>query len=84
MGRKSTRSGHLGEKVQLIKRFVNPGTLFMVDFWRGYSQLCNNGYVHDTVNHKLHFVDPDDLLIHTQTIERLKVYVVKLMIYIYR
>jgi hypothetical protein len=35
-----------------------------------YSQLSDNGYMHDTINHKLYFVDHDDPLIHTKTIER--------------
>jgi putative N-acetylmannosamine-6-phosphate epimerase len=57
--------------INFIKDHVNPGTHIMTDCWRGYSQLCNNDYVHDTVNHKLHFVYPEDPLIHTQAIERL-------------
>jgi hypothetical protein len=41
-----------------------------------YSQLSDNGYMHDTINHKLYFVDHDDPLIHTKNdrkiLERLK------------
>ncbi|KAI5151741.1 hypothetical protein ENBRE01_2351 [Enteropsectra breve] len=43
----------------------------MTDCWRVYNQLSFFGYLHDRINHKLHFIVPYDPLIHTQIIERL-------------
>ena len=39
---------------------VRPGTIVYSDEWAAYSQLSTTvGFVHRTVNHSLHFVDPD-------------------------
>ncbi|MPC90820.1 hypothetical protein E2C01_085822 [Portunus trituberculatus] len=38
---------------------------------RAYSKLCDEGYTHDMINHKQHFVDSSNPNIHTQNIEGL-------------
>ncbi|XP_073814310.1 uncharacterized protein [Musca autumnalis] len=42
----------------LIKRYIRPGTLIVSDCWKAYRTLNKEGYIHRTVNHSLHFVDP--------------------------
>ncbi|KAI5152730.1 hypothetical protein ENBRE01_2961 [Enteropsectra breve] len=54
-----------------VRDNVETTSHIMTDCWRGYNQLGYFGYTHDRINHKLHFVDPENPLIHTQTIERL-------------
>lgn len=49
----------------LIHAHVLPGTRIITDGWRAYNQLQN----HAAVNHKLHFVDPHDPTVHTNTVE---------------
>ena len=49
----------------LIQSHVLPGTRIITDGWRAYNQLQN----HVAVNHKLHFVDPNDPSVHTNTVE---------------
>ena len=49
----------------LIREHVRPGTRIITDGWRAYNGLQN----HEVVNHQLHFVDPNDRTIHTNTIE---------------
>jgi len=44
-----------------ITRHVQPGSIVMTDEWRGYNGMdtwTNPPYVHMTVNHSKHFVDP--------------------------
>ncbi|PIO62135.1 hypothetical protein TELCIR_16321, partial [Teladorsagia circumcincta] len=49
-------------------RNVLPGTTIRTDSWRGYGNLANIGFVHETVNHAHNFVDPTTG-VHTQRIE---------------
>ena len=49
----------------LIQQHVLPGTHIITDGWRAYRQLPN----HNWVNHKLHFIDPNDKTVHTNTVE---------------
>ena len=42
----------------LIVRHCRPGTIIQSDEWRAYRNLRNIGYVHRTVNHSRHFVNP--------------------------
>ena len=44
---------------ELIKKHVAPGITIMTDCWKGYAGLNQQGFEHFTVNHKLHFVDPE-------------------------
>lgn len=49
----------------IIQEHVLPGTRILTDGWQAYNQLAN----HQFVNHRLHFVDPNDPTLHTNTIE---------------
>lgn len=49
----------------LIQRHVLPGTTIITDQWAAYNGLPN----HLSVNHTLHFVDPNNPTIHTNKIE---------------
>ena len=42
----------------LISNYVLPGTTIRTDMWRGYDGLNAIGYIHQTVNHTRHFVNP--------------------------
>ena len=53
--------------IPLIKRWILPGTTILSDCWKAYSSLCDEGYVHETVNHSVEFVT--DRGHHTNTIE---------------
>jgi hypothetical protein len=46
-------------------------TIIITGEWRAYGSAPRNlrGFEHLTINHSLNFVDPDDPLVHTQTIE---------------
>ena len=52
-----------------IKKFILPGTKIISDCWRAYEGLEKEGYLHETVNHSQHFVDPESGA-STQNIER--------------
>ncbi|RCN50226.1 hypothetical protein ANCCAN_03643 [Ancylostoma caninum] len=52
----------------IIQRHVIPGDVIRTDMWKGYSNLKNLGYIHETVNHSVNFVDPVTG-VHTQRIE---------------
>lgn len=64
--------------VPLIKRFVGPPvtssgqpqTIYS-DGWKSYSGLKSLGYNHGIVVHKRNFLNPQNKIIHTQTVERL-------------
>ena len=49
----------------IIQQHVLPSTHIITDGWRAYSQLPN----HDVINHTLHFVDPNDRTLHSNTVE---------------
>lgn len=51
----------------LIEEHVDPDSIVHTDQWRGYCGLEELGYCHETVNHQLNFVAPDN--VHTQRIE---------------
>ena len=65
--------------IPIIIDWIAPGTRIITDGWATYHQIGNlqhlvNGalqqrFGHDAVNHQLHFVDPNDPDVHTQTIE---------------
>lgn len=50
----------------IIAQHVQPGTRIITDGWQAYNQLP---LPHDVVNHRLHFVDPNDPTLHTNTVE---------------
>lgn len=59
--------------LNVIYKHIAPETTIFSDCWKAYSQiknLPNRFYQHKTVNHDLHFVDPETLT-HTNSIESL-------------
>lgn len=42
----------------IIQHYILPGTTVVLDLWRAYHTLGNLGYQHLTVNHAIHFVEP--------------------------
>jgi len=54
--------------LQIIKEWIKPGTTIFSDCWRAYNCLETEGFKHLTVNHSLHFKDPDTGT-HTNAIE---------------
>ena len=55
-----------GVRINMIDTVnVLPGTRIITDMWQSYNALPN----HSAVNHGLHFVDPNDPTVHTNTIE---------------
>lgn len=44
---------------QIIAKHVKPGTVIYTDCWKGYEGLHDRGYEHLTVNHSMHFRDPE-------------------------
>jgi len=58
----------------LTVQHILPGSHIMSDGWASYANIANiqHGiYMHSVVIHEQHFVDPNDLDIHTQTVENL-------------
>jgi transposase-like protein len=53
----------------VIRRRIAPGTLIMSDGWAAYRNLTLHGYQHQVVIHEENFVDPNDRMVHTQSIE---------------
>jgi hypothetical protein len=51
-------------------KHVEAGMRIISDCWGGYTNLKTLGFDHATINHSQNFVHPDDLLIHTDTMER--------------
>lgn len=61
------------ELIEVISRWIAPGTTIVSDCWRAYadlpSLLPDYNFQHKTVNHSHDFVNPNDPAVHTQTIE---------------
>ena len=57
----------------IIRENILPGTLIITDKWRAYNAALQNldVYEHESVNHSLYFVDPNNSEVHTQNIEGL-------------
>ena len=55
--------------LQVIKKWILPGTTIISDCWKAYDCLGNEGYTHLSVNHSVNFVAPTSGA-HTQNIER--------------
>jgi len=54
--------------VAIISNWIEPGTTVISDCLGAYRNLESQGFTHRTVNHSIHFVDPDTG-VHTNTIE---------------
>jgi len=54
--------------LQVIQKWILPGTTVISDCWRAYDCLSDEGYSHLKVNHSLHFKDPESGA-HTNGIE---------------
>ena len=50
---------------------VIPGTGIVSDSWRDYNAVSRHGFQHDSVNHSLNFVSPEDPKVNTQKVERM-------------
>lgn len=57
--------------VNIIKKFILPGTKIITDGWKAYNKLEEEGYIHECVNHSVEFVNSEDRSVHTQNVERL-------------
>ena len=57
--------------VDLVHRYIMPGSIIISDQRKGYSKLSEHGYNHYSVNHSKNWVDPEKKWVHTQNIERL-------------
>ncbi|XP_068229347.1 uncharacterized protein [Palaemon carinicauda] len=55
--------------ISALKDHVLPGTTIISDYWKGYGKVKDHDFKHFTVNHSVNFVDPNDLTVHTNTIE---------------
>ena len=45
--------------VPIIKHYILPGTTIISDCWKAYSTLSKEGYIHQTVNHSVEFVNKE-------------------------
>jgi len=52
----------------IIQEYIADGTTIYSDCWKAYDCLGKKGYVHMSVNHSLHFKDPETG-VHTNTVE---------------
>ena len=53
---------------KIILDHVESGSIFHTDCWKGYSNVGNLGFTHNTVNHSLFYKDPVTG-VHTNSIE---------------
>jgi hypothetical protein len=57
----------------IMQQRIQPGTIILHDDARVYRNLHladRGGFQHETINHSLHYVDPGNRNLHTNTIER--------------
>ena len=48
---------------------IHPESIVISDCWKSYNSVSKHFKEHLSVNHSLHFVDPKDPMVHTNTIE---------------
>lgn len=48
---------------------IHPESIVISDCWKSYNSVSEHFKQHLSVNHSLHFVDPDDSKVHTNSIE---------------
>ena len=44
--------------LSIIQQWIRPGSIVWSDIWAAYNLIPALANVHDTVNHRFHFVDP--------------------------
>ena len=54
---------------EVLLRRVEPESLICSDCWAGYKNLNECNFYHGRVNHSTNFLNPENPIIHTQTIE---------------
>jgi len=52
----------------IIQREIEPATTIFSDEWKAYTSLNDHSYIHNTINHKNNFIDPQTGA-KTQTME---------------
>jgi len=56
--------------LSIISKRILPGTLIINDKWKAHDTISEGGkYLHQSVNHSLFLVSPDDPKVHTQNIK---------------
>jgi transposase-like protein/IS1 family transposase len=56
--------------IEIIRRHIRPGSVIISDEWRAYFTISNYHFIHLTVNHQEHFVNPVTGA-HTQRVENM-------------
>ena len=68
-GEEDNRSAHT--LIPLIKKYILPRTTIVSDNWKAYTSIKEDRYTHWVINHFEHFLDPENIDVHTQNVERL-------------
>ena len=56
--------------LNIIKHFIGPSTQIISDGWKTYSDLLNEDYVYDYVNHSIKFLNSEGGTVYKQNNEQ--------------